>query len=1051
VSRRASESGGAESPAAAEGPFDDSAPVPAVDAHVEELAARLRDTIRVPVSTYRVQLSPDFRFADLHALVPYLDALGVGACYLSPILRARPGSRHGYDVVDHQELNPELGTREEFEALARDLQARGMGLLLDFVPNHMAVDPGHNPRWRDVLENGPSAMSAEWFDIDWQPSKEGLRDRVLLPILGDQYGNALERGELELALRNGALVVRYGEHVLPTDPRSVPVAFGPEVEDLRSRVPSPEPSPDAGAAASMDADERDMRELLSVMTAFANLPAYTERDAGRREERRREIDVAQEWFGQLLARSTAVRTLVDRALERLSGHAGVPESFDALHQVLERQPYRLAYWRTAFDEINYRRFFDINDLGAVRMEDPGVFAAAHHLVLELVQKELVTGLRLDHPDGLCDPEEYFERLQATAWRQRAEAIAGPDRRDLVDALVAWRDARRREDFTHWSVRPLYIAAEKIVTAGEQFRRRWAIHGGTGYRFLNLVNGILVDPTGLQQLERMWSRLSGGHEPFAEIAYESRRLIAQSAMASEMNTLAHALERLADRDRRSRDFTLNSLRRVLREIVASFPVYRTYVTARGVSDADRAVITRALDDARRRSPMMEASIFEFIERILTGGFPDAPDEEALRFAMRFQQITGSIQAKGLEDTAFYRYVPLLAVNEVGSHPASPSVTLSEFHETNQARLIEWPATLLTLATHDTKRGADARARLAVLGERPSEWRRAVAKWMRINAGARATVGGGAAPGRPDEYLFYQALVALWPAGGDTTSVPSVAPPGLEERLVEYMVKAIREAKVRSSWLRPDQAYENAVAAFVRAVLTGRGSSRFLARFVPFVRVLSRLGAANSLAQLVLMAGVPGVPDIYQGSELWHLCLVDPDNRRPVDFAARQAMLADFERDLEIAASQAKEAADQSLALVRELASQWADGRVKLWVTATVLRHRRRDPSLFLAGDYVALASDPVDAPLVAFARRHQDRAVVVIAPRQASKLAKDRSWPTGAAWGDARLILPPDLAARSWRDLLSGRTIGDEQPKTGTGRIRLADVLDPLPVGWLVSL
>jgi (1->4)-alpha-D-glucan 1-alpha-D-glucosylmutase len=511
-----------------------------------------------------------------------------------------------------------------------------------------------------------------------------------------------------------------------------------------------------------------------------------------------------------------------------------------------------------------------------------------------------------------------------------------------------------------------------------------------------------------------------------------------------------LERLADRDRRSRDFTLNSLRRVLREIVATFPVYRTYVTARGVSDADRAVITRALDDARRRSPVMEASIFEFIERILTGGFPDAPDEEALRFAMRFQQITGPIQAKGLEDTAFYRYVPLLAVNEVGSHPASPSVTLPEFHETNQARLTEWPATLLTLATHDTKRGADARARLAVLGERPSEWRRAVAKWMRINAGARATVGGGAAPGRPDEYLFYQALVAIWPAGGDTTSVPSVAPPGLEERLVEYMVKAIREAKVRSSWLRPDQAYEDAVAAFVRAVLTGRESSRFLARFVPFVRVVSRLGAANSLAQLVLMAGVPGVPDIYQGSELWHLCLVDPDNRRPVDFAARQAMLADFERDLEIAASGANDAAGQLPALVRELASHWEDGRVKLWVTAAVLRHRRRDPSLFLAGDYVALASDPADAPLVAFARRHQDRAVVVIAPRQASKLVKDRSWPTGAAWGDARLILPPDLAARSWRELLTGRTVAGGQPIAGTPGIRLADVLDPLPVAWLVS-
>ncbi|MCA1585030.1 MAG: malto-oligosyltrehalose synthase, partial [Acidobacteria bacterium] len=818
---------------------------------VDALAAKLRSVLHVPSSTYRIQLSGRFTFADAAAIVPYLDALGIGACYLSPCFKARPGSAHGYDVVDHRELNPELGTPAQFAALAQGLRERGMGVLLDMVPNHMAVDPVHNPYWRDVLQHGPSAAAAEWFDIDWEPVKESLHNRVLLPILGDQYGVVLERGELRLALQHSGLVLHYFEHILPINPETIPGAFQPEIDELR---------------ASEEVDDRDTRELLSVMTAFAKLPPHSERQPLQQEERRRESQVSCERFHVLLERSPMVRSAIERGLDRLNGRPGEPESFDALHMMLEQQPYRVAYWRTAFDEINYRRFFDINDLGAVRMEEPRVFAEAHRLVLECVRDRLVTGLRLDHPDGLYDPEDYFERLQAAVWRQSAEELAGADRPEVVDALVEWRARRRDMDHTDWAVRPLYLAAEKILSTGERFRTRWAIHGGTGYLFLNVINGLFLDRAGLHQLERLWARLSGRNEPFPEIAYESRRLIAQSAMASEMNMLAHALERIATRDRRSRDFTLNSLRRVLREVVACFPVYRTYVSSRGVSATDRVIIARAVAEARRRSPVMESSIFDFIERVLTGlGPASVPDDECLRFAMRFQQMTGPIQAKGLEDTAFYRYAPLVATNEVGSDPAAPTISIEQFHAANASRLEHWPSTMLTLATHDTKRGADARARLSILSERPAEWRRAMAQWMRLNARHRPNVNGVPAPDRADEYMFYQALVAIWPPDLEGESIPAVAPPSIDARASEYMVKAIREGKIRSSWLRPDQAYEDAVSAFARAVLTGAGSSRFLNTFVPFARTIARLGAVRGLAQQVLMSGVPGVPDIYQGSE------------------------------------------------------------------------------------------------------------------------------------------------------------------------------------------
>jgi (1->4)-alpha-D-glucan 1-alpha-D-glucosylmutase len=970
---------------------------------------------RIPSSTYRLQLGDRLGFEEARGLLPYLESLGVGGCYLSPVLAARPGSGHGYDVVDHTRLSPELGTRAAFEALAREAAARGLEIVLDFVPNHMAVDPAANPRWRDVLEHGPAALSAEWFDIEWQPVTRALDDKVLLPILGDQYGAVLERGEIRVVRRRGTLALVYFEHDLPLDPRTLPEALREAAESLRI---SPGP------------DDPDVRELLSIFTALTNLPAAGDRDRERREERRRETAVAYERLERILHQAPAVASAIDEALDHVNGEPGRADSFDALHVLLERQSYRLAYWRTAFDEINYRRFFDINELGAIRMEEPEVFDEAHRLVLEFVADGLVSGLRLDHPDGLADPAGYFAALQRAAWQARTGAPppdSETDRSDLAPRLA------------------LYLAAEKIVSPGEGFPIDWAIHGGTGYRFLNTVNGLLVDRAGLHKLARLWQRLSGTASSFDEIAYESRRLIAQSAMASEMNLLAHALERLARRDRRSRDFTLNSLRKVLREIVASFPVYRTYVSSRGVSDTDRAVIAAALAEARRRSPVMEPSIFDFVARVLVGrDEAGAADEECLRFATRFQQITGPIQAKGLEDTAFYRYIPLIGVNEVGSHPSSPAVSPAEFHQITRARASEWPATMLALSTHDTKRSADARARLAVLTEMPDEWRRTVTAWMRVNARLRAPLAGRPGPDRVDEYHYYQALLAIWPPEPEEAPIPAAAPEGIEARAAAYMVKAIREAKMRSSWLRPDDAYEHEVRAFVGETLSGAGARAFLRRFVPFARRVDRLGAVNALAQLVLQVGSPGVPDVYQGSELWQFQLVDPDNRGAVDFEARRQALAALEPWME--RTEAGTGGGEVAAFARELAGAWPDGRVKLWTLAVALRDRRRDPATLGDGEYLPLSVQPVESPAIAFARRGQARTVVVAAARQAVRLT-DGQWPLGEAWGDRLLELPDGAPDRRWRDLLTDRVL----PVTADGRLRLADVFAVLPVAWMEEL
>ncbi len=922
---------------------------------------------RLPVSTYRLQLSPSQNFAAAAELASYLSELGISECYCSPVFAARPGSAHGYDICDHSRADPQLGGDDGFHAMSDAFRSRDLGLLLDFVPNHMSTHPLANPWWRSVLESGPSSPYARYFDIDWNPVKHELRDRILLPILGDQYGVTLEQGQLRLAYEDGAIRLRLYELDLPLNPRRLGLVVGHRLDDLRARLP---------------ADDPDLTELLSVLFHLDHLPPYTETDPTQMAERQREKDVALGRLAALLERSEVLRAHLEENLRRFNGRPGEPSSFELMHELLEGQPYRLASWRTAMHEINYRRFFDVNELAGIRMEEPEVFAAAHALTARWVREGRVTGLRLDHVDGLFDPAGYLDDLAG---------LLGPA--------------------------PVWTVVEKILSEGERLDPSWRTHGTTGYEYLNQLNGIFVDPVDGVRLKTVYQAFTGRDDEFAEVCYQSKKLIVTTSMASELNVLAAELNRISEGRWQWRDFTLDSLQEALRQVVACFPVYRTYVRGEGWTAEDEAAVDRAIASALRRNPALEPTIFHFLRRMLLPqpdpAIPEPELRRRLRFAMKFQQYTGPVQAKGVEDTAFYRFGPLLSLNEVGGEPERFGPGVERFHRTNAERLARWPLTLLATATHDTKRGEDARARLNALSEMPVRWRALLNRWSRINAPARETAETVIAPDRGDEYLFYQSLLGMWPP------LAQAADESLVERIHQYLLKAMREAKIHTSWINPSAAYEEAVGRFVRSVLLGEQAAAFHRSFAPFARELARTGAVNSLAQMALKLASPGVADVYQGTELWDLSLVDPDNRRPVDFAARRRHLAEL-----VPLSESAGRGDPVAGDVGALLEHWPDGRVKMYLTLVGLRYRRRCPDLFLRGEYLPLTASGARADhLVGFARRNGDQAAVALAPRLVADLASDR-WPTGSeAWGDTVVPLPASLHGFSWRNSLTGERQG----------------------------
>jgi (1->4)-alpha-D-glucan 1-alpha-D-glucosylmutase len=977
--------------------------------------------------SYRLQLHAAFTFADVEAILPYLHTLGVTDLYTSPFLKASPGSRHGYDIGDHTQLNPSIGTEAAFGDLSRALRSRSMGLIFDFVPNHMGLDARTNHWWRSVLMHGRGSPFADYFDIDWDPVTPELKNRLLLPILQNPYGEVLEQGELRLACDEGAFHLRYGDRDLPLDPKE----SAPILRDLLAHDGMP---------------EAERLALEGIAAMLERLPNADDDRPAAREKRQRDSTLAEERLAFILDGSPAVGASLDRVIDRLNGTPGDPRSFDRLHELLDRQPYRLAFWRTAADEINYRRFFDVNDLGGLRIERPEVFDDAHRLILRFIGEGMIGGLRIDHPDGLFDPAAYFRRLQAAAGARLSQAPGATDQ-PTIEAQHG----------------PLFIVAEKILADGETLPEGWPIAGTTGYGFMNVVNGLFVDARHEKQLTRLYGRISGRRARFSEVSYQAKRLIMGSSLASELTVLAGALRDIAAADRLTRDFTLNALRRGLVETVACFPVYRTYVDAGGFSASDREAVDVATDRARRRNPVIASSLFLFLRGVLLATAeraPDGVDAEAWlaarrSFAMRFQQFSAPVEAKGVEDTAFYRYPVLLSLNEVGGDPSRFGGTAGAFHQGNRMRLEHWPLEMVATSTHDTKRGEDARARLNVLSEMPQAWQRAVFSWMRINAKRRTLVDGDFAPDRHDEYLYYQSLLGAWPAEAERDPVPAEASAEFVARMQGYMQKAIKEAKEHTSWVNANAAYEEAVARFVETTLRGRTAKLFLAQFVPFTRDVARLGMVNALAQLTLKIAAPGLADFYQGCELWNFDLADPDNRRPVDYGRRQAMLDTLLPWIERATMPGDAAGSEIQAdlegHVHTWLDEWHDARIKMFITACGLRLRRQDPDLFLRGSYDELsASGGHASQVVAFARTWRHHQLIVVVPRLKAEGSAAARRPVGAdAWGDTTLALS-GVHGMPWiRNILTGAPV-EISTSGSVSTIAVADALRTCPVALLRS-
>ena len=833
--------------------------------------------IAAPVATYRLQFHKDFGFKDASKLVPYLAGLGISHLYASPFLKARPGSTHGYDVIDHNSVNPEIGTEEELNELIGLLKKNTMGMVIDLVPNHMGVLHADNAWWLDVLEKGRASPYARFFDIDWHSGK------LLLPVLGKHYGEALESGELKLEKKAGQWSARYFDHRFPLNERST------------------------------------------------------------------------------------------RGLKK------PPKDSLALHRLLEKQHYRLAFWRVASDDINYRRFFEITDLAGLRIEDPAVFAATHSLVSRLAKRGGIDGVRIDHPDGLADPAQYFERLAQLFPRR-------------------------------------WIVVEKILADHEPLPEDWPVHGETGYRYANVLTGVFIDTTAESRFDRIYQRFTGERRSFAEIAYESRLLIMATTLAAELAMLSSWLARIASGNRSTRDYTAGGLRKALAEIAARFPVYRSYVSARGVSESDRRWIDWAVNAAKRGSRIADPSVFDFVRSVLTlDAAPPAGRRRAemLRFAMRFQQFTAPVVAKGVEDTAFYRYNRLIALNEVGGHPTRFGLTLKAFHAASEDRARRWPYTMLGSSTHDTKRSEDVRARLAVLSEVASGWRMALRRWSRFNRSLRGREDAEAGVSRGDEYHFYQVLIGIWPG--------EVAP-DLVDRLKAYMLKAAREAKQHTSWINPDTEYEKALERFVAQSLENK---LFVKDLGDTVARVAHLGLLVGLSQALVKAASPGVPDYYQGTELWDFSLVDPDNRRPVDYGVRAKLL----RGMESSVSPS------------QLLASLADGRAKLHIIRKGLELRKQYPGLFHGAKYQPLYADGGrEENLVAFSLADGARTVIAVAPRLFTRLMQpDDLAPLGKkAWGDARIA-----GEGKYLNVLTGE-------RHEGGALRVADLLATFPVALLVS-
>lgn len=909
-------------------------------------------TAAIPIATYRLQLTADFNFDAAAAVIPYLKALGISHLYASPFMKARKGSTHGYDIVDHTKLNPELGGDAGFERLSEALQRHDIGLILDFVPNHVGVHFADNPWWLDVLEWGPASPHAVSFDIDWDQLPYRARGGVLLPVIGSSYGQALEGGEIELRYdaAEGSFSAWYFEHRLPIAPERYS-------EILRNVVK------EAGAD-----DSAAGKRVLELAARYRGLRHPNRKEAPAFKAELKALDGGAD--------------MIARGLQAYRAGPDRPSQVLALHHLLERQHYRLGHWRLASSDINYRRFFDINTLAGLRVEDAGTFEAIHRLVKTLIADGRLQGLRLDHIDGLRDPAQYFQRL-----------------RRLI------RDAQGEH------ARPFYLVIEKILGEGEKLHPFSGVHGTTGYEWMNVITQVLVDGNGLDPLDEVWRQVSNTSPRLEPVLKDAKRRVLETLLASEFTVLTRLLARIAGGHYSTRDYSADSLRQALELYVLHFPVYRTYLTSSAPSPHDRALISATIEKARADWFAADDGIFEFLRDALTmdllkPGGPAHSTPRVRRFALKVQQFTGPLMAKSLEDTAFYRYHRLLALNEVGGDPSARALAVDAFHDMMQARAGEWPHGMTATATHDTKRGEDARARIMALAELPGEWTSAVGRWKILNAPHLVIEGEMRAPSAAFEYMLYQALLGAWPV--------NVSDATIAERMQAYALKAAREGKQETSWLNPNQAYEAGLRTFIERILNPAASAEFLDSLQTLARRIALLGALNSLSQITLKATMPGVPDFYQGTEFWDLSLVDPDNRRPVDFAARAAALPTLENP------------DWA-----DLAQHWPDGRIKLAWTRQLLKQRAELAELFAHGDYQPLeVSGPHRDHVIAFARRRgRDAAIVAVTKSCAAFSQGGRSWPRAEAFDGALGLKGYAVAAMD----------------KGANELRLSELFRHLPV------
>jgi (1->4)-alpha-D-glucan 1-alpha-D-glucosylmutase len=966
---------------------------------------------RAPRSTCRLQLHQGFPFADAEAVLDYLRDLGIGDVYASPIFEARPGSLHGYDVTRHDRLNPELGGEAGFARFAARLRQMGMGLLLDIVPNHMGVG-NDSVWWQDVLENGRSSEYAGYFDIDWNPLNVDMRDKLLLPILGSQYGDELEAGHIQVTVSDGNLRVRYFDHLIPIAPRTLNVIF-PENE----------------------LDEMDVSPAFrDVLRDSAHIPPHDTSDAALAAQRRQQLEELRPRLRAAL-QSEEMQPALRRALERINGRPGDQRSFDRLHELLEQQPWRLAYWRVSGEEINYRRFFDVNDLVGLRMENADVFAATHCLIRRLLARGEVTGLRVDHCDGLFDPRQYLARLQALyiASQCSGEMPQGSLGQDGIETAV--EKGIRGQDWNA-SPGPLYLVVEKILEPRESLPCDWPVRGTSGYDFVYSANQLFIQGGNRKRFTDFYERITGAHSDPATIIYHAKLDVMRSSLSSEVYVLTNLLSRLASANRKARDFTDDLLEAAIRETIACFPVYRTYIGESGeYTERDRMFIRRAVARAKQRSLNTDTSAFDFLEKtlLLHGRRDGEIDERELYFALKFQQLTGPVMAKGVEDTTFYVYNRFLSSNDVGSSVEAFGIEPDAFHAGNLERLRRSPDAMLASSTHDTKRSEDVRCRLNVLSEMTHIWPSYVRRWVRMNARHKRTLEDGrVVPDANEEYFIYQTLAGTWPWTMKTKD-------DREEfvvRIEQYMTKALSEAKVNLSWTNPNPEYVDAVHGFIRRI-TMPGEQGREPRFVQTLRELlpslKLFGALNSLALVVLKVASPGVPDFYQGTEMWDLSLVDPDNRRPVDYELRRTALRDLD---ETALSHGK------LGVCRDVLRQLDNGRIKLWTTHQALQLRNRMPQVFRRGEYVPAEISPSHADhVVAFTR---GRSVLAVIPRFAwTLMGGGGKLPMGSAWGRATLLVP-EMAGVELENVFTG-----ERVRVGPeGKLRLAEILAEFPVALL---